>query len=187
MRFSSQHHTKYIYFYLKHWLWIYLDMSSCLEVERNLLGRNRNKTQGCFHSQESIRGSRGHIRSHLRETHTRARGVLDAVMHIFVVFLDFKVTAGANLHSGCLAYWEQSLQCTNTFHAQWNTHSHSSHSGYHNLFGNSCWCSFRTFYFSVKANFKNWRCNLELMSLPLAGWGDGPPWCPLGLLPLVLC
>lgn len=61
-------------FFVKHWLWIYLDMSSCLGVERNLSGRYRNKTQGCFHSQESIRGSRGHIRSHLRETHTRARG-----------------------------------------------------------------------------------------------------------------
>lgn len=62
------------FFFVKHWLWIYLDMSSCLEAERNLLDRYRNKTQGCFHSQESTRGSRGHIRSHLRETHTRARG-----------------------------------------------------------------------------------------------------------------
>lgn len=75
-------------------------------------------------------------------------------MHIFR-FLDWKVSAGADLHSGCLAYWEQSLQCTDTFHAQWSTRSHNRHSGYHNLFGNSCWSSFRMFYLSGNANLKS--------------------------------
>lgn len=106
--------------------------------------------------------------------------VLDTAMHIFMVFLDFKVTAGANLHSGCLAYWERSLQCTDTFHARWNTRAHSSHSGYHNLFGNSCWCSLRMFYFSVNANLKTgvatwsrWVCHwlVEMMYHLDVQWG----------------
>lgn len=45
--------------------WSYLDMSSCLEEVCILLGRYRNKTRGCFHNQESIRGSRERIHSHL--------------------------------------------------------------------------------------------------------------------------
>lgn len=83
--------------------------------------------------------------------------VSDIVMHnIFLAFLDFQVWVGANLHNGHLEYWAQSLRCTDILHAplEWNTHSHNSHSGYRNLFGNSWWCCVRMLYFSLIVNLK---------------------------------